>query len=178
MSAVWRLRPASPDDLAAIQRIYAHHVATGLASFELEAPDLSEIRRRHAAVVAQGLPYLVAEAAGRIAGYAYAGPYRSRPAYSFSLEDSVYVDPAYSGRGIGGLLLAELIAQATASGYRQMIAVIGDSANRPSIRLHAHHGFREAGVLTNVGYKFGRWVDTVLMQRSLGPGAGSAPDGT
>ncbi|MGH6947551.1 MAG: GNAT family N-acetyltransferase [Kiloniellales bacterium] len=161
--------------MASIQQIYAGHVASGLASFELEPPDLAEIRRRYAAVLAQGLPYLVAEAAGRIAGYAYAGPYHARPAYRFSLEDSVYVAPDFAGRGIGSLLLAELISRATAGGYRQMVAMIGDSANQASIRLHARHGFRETGVLTDIGYKFGRWVDSVLMQRSLGPGAETAP---
>lgn len=175
MTTACRSRPAGAGDLASIQQIYAGHVASGLASFELEPPDLAEIRRRYAAVLAQGLPYLVAEAAGRIAGYAYAGPYHARPAYRFSLEDSVYVAPDFAGRGIGSLLLAELISRATAGGYRQMVAMIGDSANQASIRLHARHGFRETGVLTDIGYKFGRWVDSVLMQRSLGPGAETAP---
>jgi len=163
------IRPSTEKDVAAIAEIYAHHVLHGTASFETEPPDAAEIARRRDDVLIRGLPYLVAEEAGAIAGYAYAGPYRARPAYRFSVEDSVYVHPSHSGQGIGSLLLAELLVRAEAAGARQMIAVIGDSANLASIRLHRKFWFRHVGVLRSVGYKFDRWLDTVLMQRSLGP---------
>ncbi|HEU0220710.1 MAG TPA: GNAT family N-acetyltransferase [Paracoccaceae bacterium] len=171
------IRPSAEDDLAMIQAIYAHHVLHGLASFEEEPPSLAEIAARRRAILARGLPHLVAAAAGRVLGYAYAGPYRPRPAYRFTLEDSIYLAPEMTGRGIGGRLLAELIERATALGYRQMIAVIGDSAHRPSILLHERAGFAHVGVLRAVGFKFGRWVDTVLMQRALGPGASAPSEG-
>jgi phosphinothricin acetyltransferase len=171
------LRDAEPRDAARIAAIYAHHVLTGLASFEVEPPDEAEIVRRLADVRARGLPYLVAEADGRVVGYAYASPYRARPAYRYTLEDSVYVDRDCAGRGVGRLLLERLVAECAACGCRQLVAVIGDSANRPSIALHEACGFARVGLLPAVGYKFGRWVDSVLMQRALGPGDGTLPAG-
>lgn len=170
-----QLRPATESDLAAIQRIYAGHVATGLASFEEVPPDADEMRRRWRAIADLGLPYIVAVSDGVIAGYAYAGPYRPRTAYRFTVEDSIYLDPTYQGRGIGHRLLAALIEQSTGLGKRQMIAVIGDSANLASINLHRKLGFQDTGVFRAAGFKFGRWVDSVLMQRALGPGDASLP---
>ena len=165
------LRDATPDDAAAITAIYAHHVRTGTGSFELDPPDVAEIARRMQDLHARGLPWIVALRGAQVAGYAYAAPFRLRPAYRFTLEDSVYVQEGEGGRGIGSLLLAELLARCEAGGCRQMVALIGDSANAASIALHAGHGFRHAGLLAASGWKFGRWVDTVLMQRELGPGA-------
>jgi L-amino acid N-acyltransferase YncA len=170
-----QVRPATPDDIEAIQAIYAHHVLKGLASFEEEPPSAAELRRRYEAVAAQRLPYLVAEFGGIVAGYAYCSLYRSRSAYRYSLEDSVYVRPDAQGRGIGKTLLGELIRRAEALGYRQMIAVIGDSANVASIGLHESEGFVRAGTLRSVGFKFGRWVDSVIMQRPLGSGDSTPP---
>jgi phosphinothricin acetyltransferase len=169
------VRDAGDSDLAAIHAIYTHHVQNGLGSFEEIPPDLTEMARRRAEVLSRRLPYLAAEIDGRLVGYAYAGPYRPRSAYRFSVEDSVYVAPDIHRRGVARALLAELIARCTALGYRQMIAVIGDSANRGSIGLHASMGFREAGRLHAIGFKLGRWVDSVLMQRMLGPGDSSQP---
>ena len=169
------VRDASDSDLAAIHAIYTHHVQNGLGSFEEIPPDLAEMARRRSEVLSRRLPYLAAEIDGRLVGYAYAGPYRPRSAYRFSVEDSVYVAPDIHRRGVARALLAELIARCTALGYRQMIAVIGDSANRGSIGLHASMGFREAGRLHAIGFKLGRWVDSVLMQRTLGPGDSSQP---
>lgn len=169
------LRPASPADLPQIQEIYAHHVLTGLASFEETAPDLDEMTKRFQALRAAGYPYLVAEDEGRILGYAYAGAYRARPAYRFSVENSIYVRHDLRRGGIGRLLLPALIDAAAARGYRQMIAVIGDSANAGSIGLHAAFGFSMIGTLPSIGFKFGRWVDSVLMQRSLGEGDTTPP---
>ncbi len=169
------LRPATADDAAAITRLYAQHVRTGRASFELQPPAAAEIAGRIAAVQADGLPYLVAERDGRLAGFAYAGPYRPRPAYRFTVEDSVYVDPALQGRGIGRALLSAVIAAATAAGRRQMVAVIGDSANAGSIALHRVLGFEPAGCLRAVGWKHETWLDTVFMQRPLGPGSAEPP---
>lgn len=169
------VRDAGDSDLAAIHAIYTHHVSTGLGSFEETPPDLAEMARRRAEVLSRRLPYLAAEIDGRLVGYAYAGPYRPRSAYRFSVEDSVYVAPDIHRRGVARALLAELIERCTALGYRQMIAVIGDSANRGSIGLHASMGFRETGRLHAIGFKLGRWVDSVLMQRTLGPGDSSQP---
>jgi phosphinothricin acetyltransferase len=169
------VRDAIDADLPAIQAIYGHFVLTGLASFELVPPDAAEMARRRDAVRALGLPYLVAEDQGRVLGYAYAGPYRARPAYRHTVEDSVYVAPDAGRRGAGRRLLAALIARCEAAGYRQIVAVIGDSANTPSIALHRALGFEVAGTLRSVGFKFGRWVDSVLMQRPLGPGDASLP---
>lgn len=169
------IRAATPADLPAVTAIYDHAVRHGTASFELEPPDASEMARRRQALVDAGYPYLVAEIDGVIAGYAYAGPYRSRPAYRWSVEDSVYVAPALQRRGVGRTLLDRLVAEAEQRGFRQMIAVIGDSAQTPSIELHRAAGFRLIGAVENVGHKFGRWLDTVLMQRPLGRGDSSAP---
>ncbi len=169
------IRPAGLRDLAAITRIYEHAVRHGTASFEIEPPDEKEMTRRYEALRAGNYPYLVAEIGGAIAGYAYAGPYRARPAYHWSLEDSIYIAPQSQRRGIGRGLLARLIADAEAGGFRQMIAVIGDSANAGSIELHHALGFRMVGTFDNVGFKFGRWLDSVLMQRALGKGAETAP---
>jgi L-amino acid N-acyltransferase YncA len=169
------IRPAGLRDLAAITRIYEHAVRHGTASFEIEPPDEKEMTRRYEALRAGKYPYLVAEIGGAIAGFAYAGPYRARPAYHWSLEDSIYIAPQSQRRGIGRGLLARLIADAEAGGFRQMIAVIGDSANAGSIELHRALGFRMVGNFENVGFKFGRWLDSVLMQRALGKGATEEP---
>jgi len=169
------IRAAGEADIAAIHAIYAWHVANGLASFEEVSPDAAEIARRWRDVIGRGLPWLVAEADGAIGGYAYAAPYRARSAYRYTVEDSVYVDQNGLGRGLGRALLAEVIARCQAAGVRQMIAVIGESANAGSIGLHAALGFERVGVLEAVGFKFGRWVDSVLMQRVLGGGGASAP---
>jgi phosphinothricin acetyltransferase len=172
---VVELRPATSGDLPALREIYAGHVLHGAASFEEVPPDPAEFEKRWRGITDLGLPYLVACEGARLLGYAYAGPYRPRSAYRFSVEDSVYLDPAVTGRGIGKLLLAAIIDAATIAGKRQMLAVIGDSANRASIALHASLGFTEVGTFRSVGFKFGRWVDTVLMQRALGDGDGALP---
>jgi phosphinothricin acetyltransferase len=169
------LRPATPADIAAITRIYAHSVRHGTASFEIEPPDEAEMARRQDALLAGGFPYLVAEAGGLVVGYAYAGPYRARPAYRFTVEDSIYLAPDAQGRGIGRALLHRLIDESVTRGYRQMIAVIGDSAQAASIALHQAAGFRLIGRFESVGFKFDRWLDSVLMQKALGDGATSAP---
>jgi phosphinothricin acetyltransferase len=169
------LRPSRDEDVPDVAAIYAHHVRHGLASFEEVPPDTAEIARRRVDVVDRGLPYLVAEAAGRVLGYAYAAPFRTRSAYRYSLEDSIYIAPDATGRGIGRALLGDLLARSAALGYRQMVAVIGDSGNAASINLHARLGFRQVGLLQAVGFKHGRWVDSVLMQRDLGPGAATLP---
>jgi len=169
------IRPAAPNDLAAITRIYAHAVRHGTASFEIDPPDRGEMARRFEELRGGGFPYLVAEAAGSVAGYAYAGPYRARPAYRFTVEDSIYVDAHAQRRGIGRALLDRLIEEAEGRGFRQMIAVIGDSDQPSSIALHAAAGFRIIGTLASVCFKFDRWLDTVLMQRALGSGATTKP---
>jgi L-amino acid N-acyltransferase YncA len=169
------IRQAQPADIAAITGIYAHAVRYGTASFELDPPDEAEMRRRYQALLASGHPYLVAELDEAIVGYAYVGPYRARPAYRFAVENSVYVAPQSVRRGFGRALLARLIVEAERSGFRQMIAVIGDTANAGSVELHRAAGFRMVGTFENVGFKFGRWLDTVLMQRPLGEGAASPP---
>jgi len=161
------IRSATAGDAAQVAAIYARHVLHGTATFEIDAPDADEIERRRAEIEQHGLPYLVAARDDRILGYAYAGPYRPRPAYRYTVEDSIYIDPAEIGRGIGKLLLPALIQACDEAGRRQMIAVIGDSGNIASIKLHERFGFRHAGVLHAVGFKFGRWLDTVLMQREL-----------
>jgi L-amino acid N-acyltransferase YncA len=162
-----RLRPAEAGDLAAIAAIYTPEVLEGTATFELEPPDAAELGVRLAKVRALGLPWLVAEAGGRIAGYAYAAMHRDRPAYRFTVEDSVYLPPWARGRGIGRQLLEAVVAASREAGMRQMVAVIGDSANLGSIGLHRACGFLDVGTLRDVGFKFGRWLDTVLMQRPL-----------
>jgi phosphinothricin acetyltransferase len=169
------VRASVAGDLAAIQSIYAHHVTTGFGSFEEVPPEIGEIARRRDEILARGLPYLVVECEGRIAGYCYAGPYRARSAYRHSLEDSIYVAPELGRRGVGRTLLGALIERCTALGYRQMVAVIGDSGNAPSIRLHEALGFARAGTLKAIGFKHGVWIDSVLMQLPLGEGARTLP---
>jgi L-amino acid N-acyltransferase YncA len=170
------IRPATPADIPAITRIYAEAVINGTASFELEAPDAAEMARRMKALTEAEYPYLAAESDGRLAGYAYAGAYRARPAYRLAVEDSVYVAPEAQGRGVGRALLAALIAASEQRGYRQMLAVIGDSRKQAaSIGLHAALGFRQVGLLPDVGFKHGRWLDTLLMQRELGAGNTTNP---
>jgi L-amino acid N-acyltransferase YncA len=169
------IRPADPHDLAAITEIYDAAVRYGTASFEIDPPDETEMRRRYEALRAGRYPFLVAELGGMIAGYAYAGPHRARPAYDWSVEDSIYIARHSQRRGLGRALLQRLIIDAEANGFRQMIAVIGDSANAASIELHRVAGFRMVGTFDNVGFKFGRWLDCVLMQRPLGQGAASTP---
>jgi phosphinothricin acetyltransferase len=169
------VRDATPADIPIIQGIYAHHVQHGLASFEEVPPDAAEMERRYRDILGRGLPYVVAAIDGRVAAYAYASPYRARPAYRYTLEDSVYVADDAVGRGLGRAALAAVIDRATALGYRQMIAIIGDSGNVASIRLHETFGFQHAGTLRSVGFKLGRWVDSVLMQLSLGPGDSRPP---
>lgn len=170
------IRPAHAADMEAVTAIYAHHLLEGLASFETVPPDETEMRRRCVDVVAKGLPYLVAIGTEGVLGYAYAGSYRSRAAYANTVENSVYVRPDVTGRRIGQPLLSALIEACQARGLRQMVAVIGDSANLASIRLHEKLGFRRVGVLSSVGYKHGRWVDSVLLQRELGQGASTGPE--
>ena len=171
------IRPAEDDDIAAIAAIYGHWVRHGLASFELDPPDAGEMRARRNVVMKGGYPYVVAERDGQVAGYAYASAYRARPAYRFAVENSIYVAPGLTGSGMGAALLDALLAQCTERGFRQMVAAIGDSANAPSIRLHQRAGFTRAGLLPAVGWKHGRWVDSVLMTRPLGAGATTPPDG-
>jgi L-amino acid N-acyltransferase YncA len=171
------VRDAAEGDVPAIHGIYAHHVEHGSGSFELAPPDVDEMARRRAEIVDRGMPYLVAVEDGRVLGFAYASPYRPRAAYRHTVEDSVYVAPDAIGRGVGTALLAALIDTCTRLGFRQMVAVIGDSANLGSIRLHEKAGFAHAGTLRSVGHKFGRWVDSVTMQRALGPGDSVQPDG-
>ena len=169
------IRSAGPDDIDAIQRIYAHHVLKGSASFEELPPDAVELERRRRDVVSRGLPYLTALIDHAIVGYAYLTPYRPRSAYRFTVEDSIYLAPGHERQGIGGRLLGNLIETATALGMRQMLAVIGDSANRGSIALHERHGFAHVGTFRSVGFKHGGWLDSVLMQRALGPGDATLP---
>jgi phosphinothricin acetyltransferase len=170
------LRDAEEHDLPAIQAIYAHHVETGLGSFEEAAPGLSEMTRRYHAIRERGMPYLVAVLDGAVRGFAYVATYRPRSAYRHTVENSIYVAPEWHGKGIAAALLAALIERCTDAGYRQMVAVIGDSGNRPSVALHERLGFRQVGTLKSVGRKHGRWVDTVLMQRTLGDGDGPLED--
>lgn len=169
------IRPAEIADLPSITEIYEHAVRFGTATFELVPPGLAEMTRRFQGLIDGGFPYLVAVLEDRVVGYAYAGSYRPRPAYRFTVENSVYLQPAIHRRGIGLQLLRRLIAECEARGFRQMIAVIGDSANAASIGVHAACGFVMIGTHPNVGLKFGRWLDTVMMQRPLGEGAGTVP---
>ncbi len=170
-----RIRPSIDADLPALTAIYAHHVRHGTGTFELEPPDGGEMGRRRAEVLGRGLPWLVAEAEGSVAGFAYANWFRPRPAYRFFVEDSIYLDPAAQGRGFGRLLLAELLARCEEAGARQMVAVIGDAANAGSIGLHRALGFEHTGVLKDSGWKFDRWLDVIVMQKALGQGARTAP---
>jgi L-amino acid N-acyltransferase YncA len=170
------IRAARESDIPAITAIYTDAVKYGTASFELEPPDEAEMARRQSALLAKGFPYLVAERSGVVAGYAYAGPYRDRHAYDWCVEDSIYIAPAFYRQGIGRLLLMQLIAQSEARGFRQMLGVIGDSANTASVAVHAACGFRLIGNFQSIGFKHGRWLDTVLMQRALGSGDTSPPE--
>lgn len=173
MTAV--IRNATPADIPAITRIYRQAVLEGTATFELDPPDEAEMNRRMETLLAGGFPYIVSEE-GEILGYAYAGPFRARPAYRFTVEDSIYIAPGVHRRGVGRALLAELIAQSTRRNFRQMVAVIGDSANQGSIGLHKAMGFAMTGTFYDTGYKFGRWLDTVMMQLALGEGATTKPE--
>jgi len=169
------LRPATPADIPAITAIYGPNVRDGIASFEYDPPDAAEMAKRQAAILDAGYPYLIAEIDGAVAGYAYASAYRSRPGYRFACENSVYVAPSAQGKGVGRALLARLVDDCTALGYRQMIAVIGNLGNHGSIALHRAAGFTVFGVLPSIGWKLGRWVDCVLMQRPLGEGDRTSP---
>jgi L-amino acid N-acyltransferase YncA len=164
---VLAIRPTSPNDLDALAEIYAHHVRSGVATFELTPPDSAEWLRRFRAVTADGLPFLTATLDGQVAGYAYCSPWKMRPAYKHTVEDSVYVAPHAVGRGVGGRLLDALLEECARSGIREVIAVIVDADGAASLALHHNRGFVDAGRLTGVGYKHGRWLDTVLLQRSL-----------
>lgn len=170
------IRAARENDMPAIQAIYGHHVLQGLGTFELTPPSVEEMARRWRDVTAQGMPYLVCEDGGAVTGYAYAAFYRARPAYRFSVEDSVYIGPDGARRGYGRLLVSALVDRCTDLGFRQMLAVIGDRDNQGSIGLHRALGFRETGSLPAVGFKHGRWVDVVIMQRALGPGDAVPPE--
>ena len=173
--SVAEIRLASEADLPFVTEIYEHAVLHGTATFELIPPDLAEMTRRFKALMDGGFPYLAASLDGRVVGYAYAGPYRPRPVYRFTVENSVYLDPSIHRRGIGLKLMQRLITECEARGYRQMIAVIGDSANAGSIGVHTKTGFTMIGTHPNVGLKFGHWLDTVMMQRALGEGAATVP---
>ena len=176
MGATMRIRDSHDADLPALAAIYGHWVRHGRASFELDPPDAAEMGRRREGLLAAGHPYLVAEEAGRVLGYAYAGPFRTRPAYRFTVEDSVYIAPDAGRRGLGRALLGALLPRCEAWGARLMVAVIGDRHNAASIALHAAMGFAHAGLLPGTGWKHGQWVDTVLMTRALGPGTGLPPE--
>ena len=169
------IRPATAADLPSVTEIYEHAVRFGTATFELIPPDLVEMTRRFGTLMDGGFPYVVAAVEGRVVGYAYAGAYRPRPAYRFTVENSVYLQPTIHRKGIGLQLLQRLIAECEARGYRQMIAVIGGRETVASIRLHEALGFTHIGVFPAIGFKFGRWIDTVLMQRALGPGSETLP---
>lgn len=170
------IRESTPQDITTITAIYGHAVLHGRGSFEVDPPDEAELARRRDVIIRGGYPYLVAERAGIVVGYTYAAVYRARPAYRFTVENSVYVAPAQQGAGIGRALLPALLARCEANGYRLMVAVIGDSGNAASIKLHASFGFVHAGVLPAVGWKHGDWLDSVFMTRALGDGAKTAPD--
>lgn len=170
------IRDSCSDDIPAITTIYAHAVLHGVASFELAPPDEAEMARRRDAVLAAGYPYLVAERDGAVVGYAYVSAYRTRPAYRFAVENTIYVAPALHRAGIGRALLPVLIDRCTKQGFRIMVAVIGDSANHASIGLHASCGFAHAGLLPGIGWKHGRWLDSVMMTLPLGPGTSTPPE--
>jgi len=178
MTSPLLIRPSAEADLPAIARIYGHAVLHGTGTFELEAPDEAAMAQRRADVLGKDLPWLVAERDGLVLGYAYANHFRPRRAYRFCLEDSIYLDEGARGHGVGRLLLAELMAQCEARGARQMLAVIGDSANAGSVGVHRACGFEDVGVFKAAGWKFGRWLDVVLMQKALGEGDANAPQDT
>jgi phosphinothricin acetyltransferase len=176
VSALVTLRDCRDADIAPISAIYGHYVDTSLATFEEVAPSLEEMAQRYTSVCAAGLPFIVAtDQRGTVLGFAYAAPYRARSAYRFTVEDSIYVSPDATRRGIGRSLLAALIERCAAAGSRQMVAVIGDSANAASIALHAKMGFAHIGLMPAVGFKNGRWIDCIMMQRALGSGASTPP---
>jgi L-amino acid N-acyltransferase YncA len=170
------IHPCAESDIEAIQAIYAHYVETNLATFELEPPSAAQMLSRRADILRGGYPYLVARQGRVLAGYAYGSAYRSRPAYRHTVEDSIYVAPGMRQAGVGSALLRALITECEQRGFRQMVAVVGNSANTGSLRVHEAQGFARVGTLGCVGYKFGQWVDTVLMQRALGEGAASPGD--
>lgn len=172
----WTIRDAVAADMAAATAIYAQDVTGGTGTFELDPPDLGEMIRRHADIQALGMPWIVAEADGRVVGYAYAGPFRLRPAYRHTVEDSIYLDRDWRGKGLGRALLDDLIARCETLGLRQMLGVIGDSANRGSIELHRACGFDMVGTMRAVGWKFDAWRDVVIMQRALADGDATVPD--
>ena len=164
------IRPSRDEDIAAITAIYAHHVLNGTGTFEIDPPSVADMTSRRADVLAKGLPFIVAEEAGQVIGYAYCTWFKPRPAYRFSAEDSIYLAPGVHGKGIGRALLAELAAQAERVGIRKLIAVIGDSSNAGSIGVHRSLGFEHVGILKSCGWKFDQWLDVVLMEKALGPG--------
>lgn len=170
------IRPSRDEDLDAIARIYGHHVLHGTGTFETTPPTLAEMAARRADVLGKGLPWLVAEEGGQVLGYAYGNWFKPRPAYRFSVEDSIYMDPAAHRRGLGRALLAELLAALERAGTRKVMAVIGDSANAGSIGVHQALGFEPVGVVQACGWKFGRWLDIVLMQKTLGAGDSTPPN--
>jgi len=170
------IRPSRDEDVAEIARIYAHHVLHGTGTFETEPPSPTDMAARRQDVVGKGLPWLVAEVDGSVAGFAYGNWFKPRAAYRYSVEDSIYLDPAHQGRGLGRALMAELLARLEAAGVRKAMAVIGDSANTGSIGLHLALGFEHVGVVQDCGWKFGRWLDIVLMQKTLGLGSTTAPE--
>lgn len=170
-----KVRDATSEDIATIQVIYAHYVLNGISTFEETPPSSDEMASRRAAVLKSGLPYLVAEVSGKVVGYSYATAYRPRPAYRYTIEDSVYVEDGMGGKGVGGALLRELISRCEQGPWHQMVAVVGNSANTGSIVLHRNCGFHHVGTLAGVGFKLGQWVDTVLMQRALNGGSDALP---
>lgn len=170
------IRPATADDLPAIAAIYGHHVRSGTGTFETTPPSLDEMTARHADALAKGLPWLVAEQDGQVRGYACCQWFKPRPAYRFSAEDSIYLHPDAAGQGLGRQLLSQLLQQAEAAGVRKLIAVIGDSANAASIGLHRALGFTPVGTIAACGWKFGRWLDIVLMEKPLGAGSSTPPE--
>ena len=169
------IRPSRDDDIDAITRIYAHHVLHGTGTFEVDPPSVQDMRARRAEVLARGLPWLIAESDNQVSGFAYCNWFKPRPAYRFSAEDSIYLAPHANGQGLGRALLAELATQAERAGVRKLIAVIGDSGNTGSIGVHRALGFQHVGVLASCGWKFDRWLDVVLMERSLGLGDTTSP---
>ncbi len=171
------IRPAREDDAAALAAIYGHHVDHGLGTFEETPPSAAEMAARRAGVVARGLPYLVAEAEGQLLGFAYAAPFRLRAAYRYTVEDSVYVAPGAVGRGVGRALLGQVLEACAVLGVRQVVAVVGDSGNAASLALHRSLGFTDQGVGRSLGYKHGRWIDVVWLQKALNGGDASTPEG-
>lgn len=175
MSDGLEIRSANENDMAAVQEIFAHHVTYGTASWDIDPPDLAEMRRRRERLMGEGFPYLVGLLDGQVAGYGYASDYRPRPGYRFVVEDSIYIHPDLTGRGLGRPLLQRVIDDCTAMGKRQMLAVIGDSENVASIRLHERLGFTRVALLEKIGWKFERWLDSVVMQRALGDSGDTPP---